>query len=234
MVQSGLKLEFDGLAVIRNEMNEKILKLMFRAGFKRLGYGVECVSHELLERAGKVLSRGCDIQKIIRDTYRAGIGAYVNFMFGLPGENEKDAEENIKFVIRNKKYIDTVVPSYSLCFFGELSDGYINAEKYGLKMCGKGFFWESCDGKNNYSVRVERFDNFCRRMNENKVKIFPFAKIPDINKNLGGYYFNKREFNLAAQFLKKALKDEPENLKILSMLSICRNALQRPLNAITG
>jgi radical SAM superfamily enzyme YgiQ (UPF0313 family) len=210
MSQDPLGVTWDVNAVIRKEMDENLLLLMKSAGCSRLIYGIESVSHSVLENVGKVMSRGCDMEKIVRDTAAAGIEVWTNFMFGLPGETEDDAKDNIDFVLRNKDYIHTAAPTFAFCNLSEFSDAHLNPEKYGIKKDVHICFWESEDGTNNYQVRLERFERFCSAINSAGLRsIYPHDKLVDRDRKLGHYFFYKKDFKRAKEYFEKAFKNDP-------------------------
>ncbi len=210
MTENPLGLTWGVFAIIRKEMEPDLLRLMKSAGCSRLMYGVESVSRPVLEKVGKVMTRGCDIEKIIRDTADAGIQVWTNFMFGLPGETEEDAQQNIDFVIRNKKYIHSVSPTFALCNLSEFSGAHLYPEKYGIKKNVHIHYWETEDGKNNYLVRLKWFERFCTAINRAGVNnAYPHNRLVDRDKKIGYYYYYKKDYTNAVKYFKKAIKIEP-------------------------
>jgi anaerobic magnesium-protoporphyrin IX monomethyl ester cyclase len=210
MTQNHLRVSWDVNAIIRKEMDENLLQLMKNAGCSRLIYGIESVSHAVLENIGKVMSRECDIEKIVRDTASAGIEVWTNFMFGLPGETDDDAKANIDFVLRNKEYIHTVAPTFAFCNLSEFSGAHLNPKKYGIKKDVHICFWESEDGTNNFQVRLERFERFSRAINSAGMRsIYPHDTLLDRDRKLGHYFFYKKDFNAARESFERAYAKEP-------------------------
>jgi len=222
LIEAGIEVNWEGNAIIRKEMDSDLLKLMAKAGCWLLVYGVETVSKKLLAYVGKVMANGSDIEKIVRDTAEAGIRVTLDFMFGLPGETEEDAQENIDFVIRNKKYIHTIYPSWSFCYLTQLSDAYANPVRWGLKPITDVSFWESIDGSNTYPVRLERFERFCAAMKKEGIAIqYPSDKLTDREKKLGYYYCFKKDYSKAAMYLLQALQKEPWDTVLRGVAKTC-------------
>jgi len=222
LIEAGLKINWEGNAVIRKEMDSDLLKLMAKAGCWLLVYGVETVSKKLLAYVGKVMSNRADIEKIVRDTAEAGIRVTLDFMFGLPGETEEDAQENIDFVIRNKKCIHTIYPSWSFCYLTQLSDAYADPGRWGLKPITDVSFWESIDGSNTYPVRLERFERFCAAMIKEGIAIqYPGDKLADREKKLGYYYGFKKDFWKATMYLLQAAEKEPWDMVLRGTVKVC-------------
>ena len=210
MSNENMGLTWDVNAIIRKEMDEKFLQLMKSAGCSRLIYGVESVSHSVLEIIGKVMSRGCDIEKIVRDTAFAGIEVWTNFMFGLPGETDEDAKDNIDFVLRNKEFIHTVAPTFAFCNLSEFSGAHLNPERYGIKKDVHVCFWETLDGTNNFQIRLERFERFCRAVNDAGMRsIYPHDTLLDRDRKLGHYFYYKKDFSAARDCFERAYAHEP-------------------------
>lgn len=76
------------------------LELMYEAGCRWIGYGIESGSQEMLDRMKKHQEIG-DIEKSIRLSREAGLTVTGTFIIGMPGENEKTIEENRQFFRRN-------------------------------------------------------------------------------------------------------------------------------------
>jgi anaerobic magnesium-protoporphyrin IX monomethyl ester cyclase len=227
MSEYSLGITWDVNAVIRKEMNEKLLQLMKNAGCSRLIYGIESVSHAVLKNIGKIMSHGCDMEKIVRDTASAGIEVWTNFMFGLPGETDDDAKANIDFVLRNQQYIHTVAPTFAFCNLSEFSGAHLNPEKYGIKKDVHICFWESEDGTNNFQVRLERFERFCRAINNAGLRsIYPHDTLLDRDRKLGHYFYYKKDFKTAKEYFERAYAYEPWDKSLESTLSLIKKNIE--------
>jgi len=89
-------------------MDLEIAKILKRSGCLMLRFGVESGSDKVL----KILKKGYtvkDVEATLRATKRAGIWNGVLFMVGIPGETEKDVEQTVEFIKRNRKYIDSAI-----------------------------------------------------------------------------------------------------------------------------
>ena len=222
IIDSGIKIQWEANAVIRKEMDSELLKLMADSGCCQLTYGVETVSPRLLAYVGKIMSNDADIEKIVRDTAQAGIKVTLDFMFGLPGETEEDAQKNIDFVVRNRKYIHTIYPSWSFCYLTQLSDVYANPEKWGLRPINDVAFWESIDGSNTYPVRMARFERFCAAMKKEGIAIQGIGYVlADREKKLGYYHCFKKDYKTAAVYLIQAIQKEPWDTVLRGVARIC-------------
>lgn len=76
----------------------KILMLMKRAGCEYINYGIESVNQKVLDE----IKKGISVQMINRGidaTLRAGISPGLNFMWGNKGDNRKNLNEAVDFLL---------------------------------------------------------------------------------------------------------------------------------------
>ncbi|MBI5663593.1 MAG: cobalamin B12-binding domain-containing protein [Nitrospirae bacterium] len=189
IIEDGLKVGWSGQAIIRKEMDFALLSKLAKAGCICLGYGMETASVSLMKKIGKVFSQDADINKILEDSKRAGVLCALNFMFGLPGETEEDFAEVLSFLRRNKNHIGSVNPSAGFCLFAPGTKGYENPEQYGINFRHGVYYWASDDGKNNYEVRLKRFEAFCRLIYDLKINTtYPHRRLLDRDERLRDYF----------------------------------------------
>jgi radical SAM superfamily enzyme YgiQ (UPF0313 family) len=79
-----------------DNVDEELLALMKKAGCRLIHLGVESGSDRVLAASGKSTSKDA-ISKGVRMIEKAGIETLAFFMFGLPGETDKEREETIRF-----------------------------------------------------------------------------------------------------------------------------------------
>jgi hypothetical protein len=70
-------------------------------------------------------------KKVIQDTAKSGIKTAVNIIVGHPGENKKEFKKTIKFLKKNKEYINQIT-NVSTCFINPSASLGLNPEKYGI------------------------------------------------------------------------------------------------------
>jgi len=104
IIDRNLNIQFGGFAVPHPRMDYRFLLKMKKAGFNGLCYGVESGSDRMLAKLGKKIKLET-IQRVIKDTYEAGISVTVDILVGLPGETEDDFDRSLDFLIQNRKYI---------------------------------------------------------------------------------------------------------------------------------
>lgn len=92
--EMGLELRGNGRANIIASAGDETLDLMKEAGVKRIGIGVEQGTAEGMSRVKKNLTPEQVITATTRLAQR-GIPVLANFMFGLPGEDEKETRATV-------------------------------------------------------------------------------------------------------------------------------------------
>lgn len=91
-----------------DQVNLTLLRLMKKAGFYEISYGVETGSEEMLKKINKKTDLDTT-QKAIALTKKAGIRACALMMYGLPGESEKDRQVTEKLLNESKPdYVATL------------------------------------------------------------------------------------------------------------------------------
>jgi radical SAM superfamily enzyme YgiQ (UPF0313 family) len=77
-------------------VDEELLEAMGAAGCRRILYGVESDSPEVLARVNKGgRAAGTDVRATLRAAARAGVASIVGVMAGVPGESPDDLERNL-------------------------------------------------------------------------------------------------------------------------------------------
>lgn len=147
-----------GNCAIRKEMRLSLYRKMKAAGCTFIGYGLETPVSNLARNVGKSLSSNVPITSVIREGCEAGIKMSLNFMFGLPGESDKNFEFTLDFLRRNRKWIYQVNPALNLCAFFPGSEVYRNPRKFGIELAQNPVLWSQ--GGNTYTKRLERFKRF--------------------------------------------------------------------------
>ena len=89
-------------------VDNELLKAMHDAGCRRIFYGVEHVSDEILKNVNKNQNKE-KILKTIELTKKAGIKPAMSFIIGFPGESRKTINELMQFIIKAKPWQYAVV-----------------------------------------------------------------------------------------------------------------------------
>ncbi|MDI6826359.1 MAG: radical SAM protein [Candidatus Aenigmarchaeota archaeon] len=87
-----------------NNMNRKLLELLKEAGAARLVFGLESASPRMLSYLHKPFTLS-EAEKIIKETHHQKILVQLDIIMGFPYETEKDVNQTIIFLKRNKNYI---------------------------------------------------------------------------------------------------------------------------------
>ncbi len=102
LIRTGLSKSIEWLANIRvNQINENLIKLMWKAGCRFLFYGFESGSQRILDRMNKKTTveqniKAAELHNKHRFPYNASI------IFGYPGETESDIRKTFKLLKRTK------------------------------------------------------------------------------------------------------------------------------------
>ncbi|MBN1798419.1 MAG: B12-binding domain-containing radical SAM protein [Spirochaetales bacterium] len=209
IIEGKRQIFWGGSAIVRKEMTYDLFLKLRKAGCTSLSFGIESTSKSVLEKVGKIFAKAADIDSIVRSSYKAGVSCCLNFMFGLPGETDDEAEENIEFIRRHAKYIKAVNPSPALCFIGPGTSAYESPEKYGIDLTKGGTYWDSTDGENTFLRRLKRFEKFISEAHRLKIhSIYPHPKLVNRNEVIADYYFYTKEYEKAIPYYKNALEKE--------------------------
>ena len=179
MIQNNLNITWIGLAIPFNKMTLGLLKNMHKAGCLTLNYGIESGSNKILKLMKKLINIE-QVEQILKDTRQAGINTQVNFIIGFPGEGEKEFQETVEFIKRNKEYISGVT-NINICNATLGSDLSYNCQKYGIIFPKDDLLrdshWESPG--NTYQIRKDRALKAMKILKQLNIPIFTtnvFAK----------------------------------------------------------
>jgi hypothetical protein len=150
---------------------------MAKAGCNCIGYGLESGSQKIIDGMRKGFKIK-DAERIIRDTYNAGIETILGIIIGFPGETEDDFKETLKFIERNKDYISWVhSPSECNVSFNNYIHNY--PEKFNIILAPNrdGELWYSKDGTNTHEERQRRIRIFNEFLSAVGVKTNSYATV---------------------------------------------------------
>lgn len=165
IITDGIKVELVGFAQIKSGMNSEYLRKMRKAGFITLQYGVESGSQRVLNSMGRGYTVE-EAERIIKDSYYAGIGVGLNFIVGFPNEAEEDFNKTLQFVERVKNFVTNITPA-APCGIPHSYMLY-HPEKFNIIFPkGDSNNWRTPDGSNTLEIRTKRkldFDAFVRSL----------------------------------------------------------------------
>ena len=110
-------------------MDEKLLKVMRKAGCCNISLGIEFCSDRLLQSSGK----GFTVQEASQTlslANRAGLRVHMGLIAGYPYETQADIDRTVCFVEKHKKYIHSVSLMIFCLTHNSLMQLY--PEKYGV------------------------------------------------------------------------------------------------------
>ena len=204
-------------AIIRPEMDSRLLGKMKKARCSHLIYGIESGSQRVLDLMNKRYKISI-ADEVIKTTHDAGIMVTTNFMFGFPGETEDDFKQTLEFVKRNAKYIDRAYPSRTYCALEESSYLHSHPEEFGIEPNPPNhLYWQSTDGKNNYPERLRRCEEFCKLAESLGIEVGCGVQTSvelDRWYNLGHYYEEKKDFSRALDCFLRYYDIDPDNAVI--------------------
>ncbi len=232
VIESGLKITWEGQAIVSPRMDSAMLSKMARAGCVWLGYGIESGSEALRRRINKNFTNA-NAEETLKATARAGIKAQINIMFGMPTETKEEFGETLKFLARVRPSIDTVLASQSFCVLDKGTIFHTHPERYGITGENHHLFWESNGGENNYPERFRRYEEFCRLALLLKIPETSgvLSLKPDKWFLLGSYYAHKKDFARALRCFRRSARQESRNKAVLAEIARCYAALGRPEKA---
>ncbi len=163
LLKEKLGISWGGSACINRYMDFSLLKKLRKAGCCYLNYGIESASPRVLRRMGKGFTIK-EAEKVLKNTYKAGISACTNWIVGFPNETYEDFRETLAFVKRNIKYLknNIMVNSFILKYSSSLFE---DKEKFGV-VTEENWNWHSQGGKNTETERKRRYDEFLQLISE--------------------------------------------------------------------
>ena len=116
-------------------VDEKLLRLMAKAGVKYIAYGLESADQQV----NKILRKPVNLknfEKVIAVTHKAGITPEVFTLYGLPGQTLASSTKTVEFLKRLKiKLVDNSAGQQLNLFFGtDITD---NPKRFGITLLKK-------------------------------------------------------------------------------------------------
>lgn len=153
IIQSDIRIIWGGQATIRSELTKELLLKLGKAGCLHLDYGVENGSNKILKLMNKRFTVEI-AERIIHDTYEAGIKPNFNIIVGYPGETEVEFQETVEFLKRNKDFPEHVW--LNTLAIAPNSDLDRNKDKWGILFSADDTGWRTTDGLNTPKERLRR------------------------------------------------------------------------------
>ncbi len=159
IIKNTIKAIFHGFAQIKPQMTPELLKKLRKAGFQAFVYGVESGSKIILNKMRRPYTPEL-AERVIKDTYNAGIEVILGFIVGFPGETEEDFRDTLSFIKRIKDHV-TIISSPNECW---VDSTYIasHPEEFGIIYRNN---WEISDvGKKIRKERVKEVNDFVKSL----------------------------------------------------------------------
>ena len=182
IITDGFKIDWGGAAIIHPDMDLNLLKKMAKAGCDSLAYGLESGSQDVIDKMRKNFKIR-DAQRLIRDTYYAGIKVDLNIIIGFPNETEDDFCQTMEFIKKNKEFI-SFVSFPSECWIGNQTYLHEHPEEFEVELEGAGILWQTKDRNNTHQVRQERIKIFNDIVSSLNLSLHNYATVARETKNL--------------------------------------------------
>jgi len=167
LIEENIGMQWMGMARVRSEMTDKLLRKMRQAGCMGLWFGIESGSQRILRK----MKKGYDIEtakNVIRDAAKNGIRVLTFMIVDFPGETQRDFEQSVAFLEQNQEFIDQV----SISRFGVLPESEIsnNPQEYGIELSkektGNNYSYFYSPSSNSY--RYENLRSIWNRLSMGK------------------------------------------------------------------
>jgi radical SAM superfamily enzyme YgiQ (UPF0313 family) len=196
VLRRGLRIKLTGQLRIHMKCNRAYFQKLHDAGFVALRFGVDAFSENALRLQKKGYTTAT-VSQNLRDCWEAGIYTEVNWVIGVPGETEKDIEEGIELILRNKPYIGRLANINPLI----LSTGsvyWMEPEKHNIQFRGAkdelyqnhpraipACLWYSTEPLIDEKVRKRRFERIVLALRDGGFDVGAWANriIEDVKHN---------------------------------------------------
>lgn len=108
IIKRNLKISYGCLMRLEKDISFELLKKLKQSGLYTVFWGLESVSERLLNLINKGINIS-EAQRIIQESYQAGIKNFVGIMLKFPTETQEEMMMTIEFVNKNKEFIDKIV-----------------------------------------------------------------------------------------------------------------------------
>jgi len=168
IIADGLDIAWNASVTIRKGMTRELLAKIEASGCSSrrkdpifgipggsLVFGLESGSDKVLGLMRKRYT-AADAEEVLRLSHEAGIQTVTNFIVGFPGETEKEHNETLEFIRKNRKNISRT-GTLSLCYIPDFTELKSSPEKFGIIFPESDpmYNWYDSQG-NTYEVRKKR------------------------------------------------------------------------------
>ncbi len=107
VIENKLNIKWEAQAIVRDDFPESLARLMKKAGCFNLFIGLESASDKVLAEMNKGFTQRCALN-FFNTLKKGGLHFEVSIIAGYPQETEKDFDETITFIIKNKNIIPKI------------------------------------------------------------------------------------------------------------------------------
>ncbi len=166
LINSKYRIKWIANMMIKPDVDYELLRKMKDSGCELLRYGVESGSDKILKAMNKSFTVKI-AEKALKESHKAGIKNHINLIVGFPGEGEKEFNETIDFLKRNKDYITNIANIFS-CFLTPGSKIEQDYKKYEITLPDNNYAVNWYDRKGNTFLdrqkKIKRLTNFIRKL----------------------------------------------------------------------
>lgn len=119
-------------ACVRFDSGKFDFTKLYNGGCRLLRFGLESGSQSILNLMNKGINLN-NVAEMLKKCFESGIGTFVFFFTGFPGETKDNAYETLYFIKRNAKYINFANGGNTF-YLGIGSPVYLNPIKYGIEI----------------------------------------------------------------------------------------------------
>lgn len=174
----------------RGYNDNRLLRLMRKAGFSSFIWGMESGSQKILDSMNKGI-RVEIISQILKKSSKNNIANLCYVIFGFPGETKRELDESIDFFKKHADYIEELAPT-SFSLKGTFSPIGKDPQKWGIKL-KKGIAYSKNNkiGFKEATVFCHKFIRECIGMNSIRVTSGKIRYIPTgFNRRLLHFLFS--------------------------------------------
>jgi len=163
IIANNIKISWSGLAIIRKDMDNKLLNKMRLAGCCNLTFGMESGSNNVLKAMGKGYSRE-DIIRLSRDLASSKISFGFTIIVGHPAEKRENFLETLSCLFEIRDYLKGTTPGITPC---QIIPNTLLFKKYQNEYGFNNDTWKWKIGENSFDERIKRIKEINRFIKEN-------------------------------------------------------------------
>ncbi|MBT6336393.1 radical SAM protein [Candidatus Woesearchaeota archaeon] len=107
LIKLNLNIKWETACRVEKEFkNPDFCNLLYKSGCRSLSFGVESGSQKVIDLMNKGYDLK-DVDKILNSVNNAGISTHIYLMTDFPGESDKEFQETINLMLKNKEFIQS-------------------------------------------------------------------------------------------------------------------------------